>query len=80
MFVFDFFKFLFKDENFDRIVVEINCYVQQSIVVKADLLWYEITVDEIRIFFVLNILFGIKQLLEIYVYWLKNLFFGVLEV
>ena len=34
--VLDFFKLLFKDENFDRIAVETNRYAQQSIAVKAD--------------------------------------------
>ena len=76
----DFFKLLFKDENFDRIAVETNRYAQQSIAVKTDPLWYETTADEIRTFFALNILFGIKQLPEIHAYWSKNPFLGVPEV
>ena len=76
----DFFKLLFKDENFDRIAVETNRYAQQSIAVKTDPLWYETTADEIRTFFALNILFGIKQLPEIHAYWSKNPFLGVTEV
>lgn len=48
--------------------------------VLADPLWYETTADEIRTFFTLNILFGIKQLPEIPAYWSKNPFLGVPEV
>ena len=76
----DFFKLLFKDENFDQTAVETNRYAQQSIAVKADPLWYETTADEIRTFFTLNILSGMKQLPEIHAYWSKNLFLGVSEV
>lgn len=76
----DFFKLLFKDENFDRIAVETNRYAQQSIAEKADPLWYATTADEIRAFFTVNILFGIKQLPEIHAYWSRNPFLGVPEV
>ena len=76
----DFFKLLFKDETFDRIAVETNCYAQQSIAVKPDPLWHETTANEICTFFALNILSGIKQLPEIHAYWSKNLFLGIPEV
>ena len=76
----DFFKLLFKDENFNQIAVETNCYAQQSIAVKVDPLWYETTADEICTFFALNILSGIKQLPEIHAYWSKNPFLGIPEV
>lgn len=75
-----FFKLPFKEENFDQIAVETNRYAQQSIAEKADPLWYETTANEIRTFFAVNILFGIKQLPEIHAYWSTNPFLEVPEV
>ena len=76
----DFFNLFFKDENFDRIAEKTNCYARQLIATTADLTWYEMNAIEIRAFFGVNILFGIKQLPEIHSYWSRNPLLGVPEI
>ena len=39
-----------------------------------------LSAEEVKAFFALNILFGIKQLPEVYSYWSKNQLLGVPEV
>ena len=75
-----FFNLMFKDSNFDRIAEETNCYVRQAMVTKPDLAWCEIDTEKVKAFFALNILFGIKQLPEVHLYWSKNQLLGVPEV
>ena len=66
--------------NFDRIAEETNRYARQLITTTADLTWYETNTIEIRAFFGVNILFGIKQLSEIHSYWSRNPLLGVPEI
>ena len=75
-----FFNLMFKDSNFDRIAEETNCYARQAMVTKPDLAWCEIDTEKVKAFFALNILFGIKQLPEVHLYWSKNQLLGVPEV
>lgn len=76
----DFFQLMFKEENFLRIAEETNRYPRQSMETKPDHTWRETKAEGIRAFFALNILLGIKQLPEVYSYWLKNPLLGVSEV
>ena len=64
--------FLFREENFDRIAEETNRCTRQLTATTADPKWYETNAIEIRAFSGVNILFGIKQLPEIHLYWSKN--------
>ena len=77
---FDFFKLLFREENFDRIAEETNHYARQLNATTEDPNWCETNAIEIRAFLGVNILFGIKQLPEIHLYWSKNLLLGVPEI
>ena len=74
----NFFNLMFKDSNFDKIAEETNRYVRQVMDTKPDPAWRE--TEEVKAFFALNILFGIKQLPEVYSYWSKNQLLGVLKV
>ena len=71
---------MFKEENFHRIAEETNRYARQSMETKPDRTWRETDAEEICAYFALNILFGIKQLPEVYSYWSKNPLLGVPEV
>ena len=74
---FVFFKLLFREENFYRIAEETNRYARQLNATTEDPNWCETKAIEIRAFLGVNILLGIKQLLEIHSYWSKNLLLGV---
>ena len=76
----DFFKLMFKEDNFNRIAEETNRYARQMMAVKADPAWRETNADEIRAFFAVNIMFGIKQLPEVHSYWSKNPLLGAREI
>ena len=71
---------MFKEENFNRIAEETNGYARQMMAIKADPAWRETNADEIRAFFAVNIMFGIKQLPEVHSYWSKNPLLGVREI
>ena len=71
---------MFKDNNFDRIAEETNRYARKAMETKPDPAWRETDAEEVKAFFALNILFGIKQLPEVYSYWSKNQLLGVPEV
>ena len=75
-----FFNLMFKDSNFDRIAEETNRYARQAMETKPDPAWRETDAEEVKAFFTLDILFGIKQLPEVYSYWSKNQLLGVPEV
>ena len=70
----------FKDSNFDRIAEETNRYARHAMETKPDPAWRETDAEEVKAFFALNILFGIKQLPEVYSYWSRNQLLGVPEV
>ena len=71
---------MFKDSNFDRIAEETNRYARQAMETKPDPAWRETDAEEVKAFFALDILFGIKQLPVVYSYWSKNQLLGVPEV
>ena len=71
---------MFKDSNFDKIAEEMNHYARQAMETKPDPAWRETDSEEVKAFFALNILFGIKQLPEVYSYWSRNQLLGVPEV
>ena len=77
---YDCFKLMFKEENFHRIAEETKRYARQSMETKPDRTWRETDAEELCAYFALNILFGIKQLPEVYSYWSKNPLLGVPEV
>lgn len=63
----DFFKLVgFCESNFDRIAEETNRFARQAMETQADSAWRELDAKEIRAFFSVNVLFGIKQLPEVY--------------
>lgn len=74
------FNLMFKDTNFDRIAEETNRYARQAMEANPDPAWRETDAEEVKAFFALNILFGIKQLPEVYSYCSKNQLLGVPEV
>ena len=74
------FNLMFKDSNFDKIAEETNHYARQAMETKPDPAWRETDSEEVKAFFALNILFGIKQLPEVYSYWSRNQLLGVPEV
>ena len=76
----NFLNLMFKDSNFDKIAEETNRYARQVMETKPDPAWRETDAEEVKAFFALNILFGIKQLPEVYSYWSKNQLFGVPKV
>ena len=76
----NFFNLMFKDSNFDKIAEETNRYARQVMETKPDPAWRETDAEEVKAFFALNILFGIKQLPEVYSYWSRNQLLGVPEV
>ena len=76
----NFFNLMFKDSNFDKIAEETNRYVRQVMDTKPDPAWRETNAEEVKAFFALNILFGIKQLPEVYSYWSRNQLLRVPEV
>lgn len=56
----------FCESNFDRIAEETNRFARQAMETQADSAWRELDAKEIRAFFSVNVLFGIKQLPEVY--------------
>ena len=76
----NFLNLMFKDSNFDKIAEETNRYARQAMETKPDPAWRETDAEEVKAFFALNILFGIKQLPKVYSYWSRNQLLGVPEV
>lgn len=58
--VIDFFYLMFLEDLIEYIVIEINRYVRECIVAKLDSEWFDITFEEIKVFFGFYVLFGIK--------------------
>jgi len=76
----DVFSLLFGQELFELIVREINRYAEQCIASKPDPKWQETTVQEMKAFFGLHVIFGIHQLPSTRLYWSKDPFLGVESV
>ena len=73
----DFFLLLWPEDLFEKIVEETNRHAEQCIQTKPDPRWHPTTCEEMRAFFALNVLFGIKSLPETRMYWSKDNFIGV---
>ena len=73
----DFFNLFVSDEVFEAFVEETNRYARQCIAHKPDRRWRETNVEEMRAYFGLNILFGIKKLPDTDLYWSKDVALGV---
>lgn len=76
----DFFSLLFPEELFELMVMETNRYARQQIQTKPDTTWRETTIEEMKAFLGLHVLFGIKQLPSTRLYWSENALLGVPEV
>ena len=70
-------RVLLPEDLFEKIVEETNRHAKQCIQTKPDPRWHPTTCEEMRAFFVLNVLFGIKSLPETRMYWSKDNFIGV---
>ncbi|KAL9976895.1 hypothetical protein ACROYT_G014236 [Oculina patagonica] len=73
----DFFDLFVSDEVFEAFVEETNRYARQYIAHKPDQRWRETNVEEMKAYFGLNILFGIKKLPDTDLYWSKDPALGV---
>ena len=73
----DFFHLIFSEELIEHVVVETNRYARECIATKPDPEWFETTLDAMKVFFGLHVLFGIKQLPATRLYWSKDLLIGV---
>ena len=73
----DFFDLFVSDEVFEAFVEETNRYARQCIAHKPDQRWRETNVEEMKAYFGLNILFGIKKLPDTVLYWSKDPALGV---
>lgn len=71
---------MFPDTQLSNIVNETNKYAQQCQGNKADPDWYDTTLEEMKAFLTLNILFGIKSLPKTKMYWSTDPLLGVIEV
>ena len=73
----DFFNLFVRDEVFEVFVEETNRYARQCIARKPDRRWRETNVEEMRAYFGLSILFGIKKLPDTDLHWSKDAALGV---
>lgn len=75
--VIDFFYLMFPEELIEQIVAETNRYAQECIATKPDGEWYDTTLDEMKAFIGLHVLFGIKRLPANRLYWSEDPLIGV---
>ena len=73
----DFFNLFVSDELFEAFLEETNRYARQCIAHKPDKRWRETNMEEMKAYFGLNILFGIKKLPDTDLYWSKDAALGV---
>ena len=73
----DFFNLFVSDELSEAFVEETNRYARQCIAHKPDQRWRETNMEEMKAYFGLNILFGIKKLPDTDLYWSKDAALGV---
>ena len=69
----DFFYLIFPEELTEHIVSETNCYAWECITAKPDPEWKDTSLEEIKAYLRLHVLFGIKQLPSYKLYWSKIL-------
>ena len=58
----DFFYLMLPEVLMEHIVTETNRYARESIAAKPDPEWFDTTLEEVKAFLGLHVLFGIKQL------------------
>lgn len=75
--VISFFYLMFPEELIEQIVAETNRYAQECIATKPDGEWYDTTLDEMKAFIGLHVLFGIKRLPANRLYWSEDPLIGV---
>ena len=68
----DFFYLMFPEELIEQIVAETNRYARECIAMKPDREWYDTTLDEMKAFLGLHVLFGIKRLPATRLYWSED--------
>ena len=68
----DFFYLMFPEELIEQIVAETNRHARECIATKPDREWYETTLDEMKAFIGLHVLFGIKRLPATRLYWSED--------
>ncbi len=68
----DYFHLYLPPHFFDTLAQETNRYAQQKIAQKADPLWTDTNAAEMKAFFAINIMMGIKQLPQIWCYWSED--------
>jgi len=73
----DFFYWMFPEELIEHIVAETNRYARECIVTKPDREWYDTTLDEMKAFLGLHVLFGIERLPATRLYWSEDPLIGV---
>ncbi|XP_022801637.1 piggyBac transposable element-derived protein 4-like [Stylophora pistillata] len=65
----DFFYLMFPEDLIEHIVSETNRFAQECIAAKPDPKWRESTLEEMKAFLGVHVLFGIKQLPANHFYW-----------
>ena len=67
-----FFHLLFDNGWYEKIAVETNRYAAEQIKKKADPRWHDVTAEEIRAYFGIQILMGIHKLPAYWCYWSED--------
>lgn len=73
----DFFYLMFPEELIEQIVAETNRYARECIATKPDREWYDTTLDEMKAFIGLHVLFGIKRLPANRLNWSEDPLIGI---
>ena len=76
----DLFYLMFPEDLIEHIVTETNQYAHECIAAKPDPERFDTTLEEIKAFLGLHVLFGIKQLPAIRLHWSNDPLIGVLAV
>ena len=76
----DFFYLMFPEDLIEHIVSETNRFAQECIAAKPDPKWRETTLEEMKAFLGVHVLFGIKQLPANHLYWSSDPLIGVPSV
>ncbi|XP_067026427.1 piggyBac transposable element-derived protein 4-like [Acropora muricata] len=76
----DFFYLMFPEDLIEHIVTETNRYARECTAAKPDPERFDTMLEEIKAFLGLHVLFGIKQLPAIRLYWSNDPLIGVLAV
>ena len=71
---------MFSEDLIEHIVSETNWFAQECIAAKPDTEWHGMTLEEMKAFLRVDLLFGIKQLPANHLYWSSDPLIGVLSV